>query len=89
VENNIKGGALGSTILKRRGNYLLDYWGKKIIPISRNWRKLSFYYFYPNLPELEENSPNNCHLLAILFIYIIIFATFWQLWGEKCPDIDE
>jgi hypothetical protein len=47
VENNIKGGALGATILKRRGNYLLDYWGKKIIPISRNWRKLSFYYFLP------------------------------------------
>jgi hypothetical protein len=40
VENNIKGGALGATILKRRGNYLLDYWGKKIIPISRNWNKL-------------------------------------------------
>jgi hypothetical protein len=45
MENNIKGGALGSTILKRRGNYLLDYWGKKLsqsLVIGGNYLSIIF-----------------------------------------------
>ncbi len=41
-----------------------------------------FLYYYSNLLELVENSPNNCQIFATIFIFIIIFAIFWQLWGK-------
>ena len=64
-----KGGALGLLFAKRRGNYLLDYWGKilsQLIAIGEN-----YFIIFPNkIATLTQK----------VFISIIIFSIFSQLW---------
>ena len=67
--------------------YKLDIGKKIFIPISRNWRKL-YFLFLSQSSQIGVLFPNNLHLLAILFIFIIIFALIWLLRAIKDPNID-
>jgi hypothetical protein len=73
VKNKKKDGAFGATILKRRGNYLLDYWKKlSLLILSQsfvNWNKFISLILSQSFVNWNIILPNNCHLIAKFFKY--------------------
>jgi len=90
-------------IREKGGKFGINYFSLSFTPISRKLEENYFLLFYPNLSQIGINyfsltflpifanwniiSPNNCHLLAILFIYIIVFALIWLFWGKNVPTL--
>ncbi len=81
-----KGGTFGINYFFLFYPNLCANWSKIIssyfIPIFANWDKLFSLNFIPIFANWNKISPINRHLIATIFIFIIIFAIIWQLWGK-------
>ena len=66
----------------------INYFSLSFTPIFANWDKLFSLSFTPISRKLEEIiPPNNCHLLAILFIYIVFLPLFGNCVGDNVPTL--